>query len=75
MAEKEMEVLNDRDMNLDEEVIGDRPKRYQRQLDCSRQFDCRPEKFRDLPGENGRPTLAVLEGTCLPDLRSYEDRR
>ena len=30
MAEKEMEVLNDRDMNLDEEVIGDRPKRYQR---------------------------------------------
>ena len=30
MAEKEMEILNDRDMNLDEEVIGDRPKRYQR---------------------------------------------
>ena len=30
MAEKELEVLNDRDMNLDEEVIGDRPKRYQR---------------------------------------------
>ena len=30
MAEKELEVLNDRDMNLDEEVIGDRPRRYQR---------------------------------------------
>ena len=30
MAEKEMEVLNDRDLNLDEEVIGDRPRRYQR---------------------------------------------
>lgn len=30
MADKEMEILNDRDMNLDEEVIGDRPKRYQR---------------------------------------------
>jgi small subunit ribosomal protein S18 len=30
MAEKEMEVLNDRDLKLDEEVIGDRPRRYQR---------------------------------------------
>lgn len=30
MAEKEMEVMNDRDMNLDEEIIGDRPRRYQR---------------------------------------------
>lgn len=30
MAEKELEVLNDRDMNLDEEVIGDRPRRYHR---------------------------------------------
>ncbi len=30
MAEKELEVLNDRDMSLDEEVIGDRPRRYQR---------------------------------------------
>jgi small subunit ribosomal protein S18 len=30
MAEKEMEVMTDRDMNLDEEVIGDRPRRYQR---------------------------------------------
>lgn len=30
MAEKEMEVLNVRDLNLDEEVIGDRPRRYQR---------------------------------------------
>jgi small subunit ribosomal protein S18 len=30
MAEKEMEVMSDRDMNLDEEVIGDRPRRYQR---------------------------------------------
>jgi small subunit ribosomal protein S18 len=27
MAEKEMEILNDRDLNLDEEVIGDRPRR------------------------------------------------
>ena len=25
-----MEVMTDRDMNLDEEVIGDRPRRYQR---------------------------------------------
>lgn len=25
-----MEVMSDRDMNLDEEVIGDRPRRYQR---------------------------------------------
>ncbi len=30
MAEKELEVLNDRDMSLDEEVIGDRPRRYHR---------------------------------------------
>jgi small subunit ribosomal protein S18 len=30
MPEKELEVLNDRDMNLDEEVIGDRPRRYHR---------------------------------------------
>ncbi len=30
MAEKELEALNDRDMSLDEEVIGDRPRRYQR---------------------------------------------
>lgn len=30
MAEKEMEIMTDRDMNLDEEVIGDRPRRYQR---------------------------------------------
>ena len=30
MAEKEMEVMNDRDMSLDEDVIGDRPRRYQR---------------------------------------------
>jgi small subunit ribosomal protein S18 len=30
MAEKEMEVMNDRDLNLDEEIIGDRPRRYQR---------------------------------------------
>jgi len=30
MAEKELEIMNDRDMNLDEDVIGDRPRRYQR---------------------------------------------
>jgi len=30
MAEKDMEIMNDRDMNLDEDVIGDRPRRYQR---------------------------------------------
>jgi small subunit ribosomal protein S18 len=30
MAEKEMEVLTDRDLSLDEEVIGDRPRRFQR---------------------------------------------
>ncbi len=30
MAEKDLEIMNDRDMNLDEDVIGDRPRRYQR---------------------------------------------
>lgn len=30
MAEKELEEMNTTDLNLDEEVIGDRPRRYQR---------------------------------------------
>ncbi|MBX3292445.1 MAG: 30S ribosomal protein S18 [Acidobacteria bacterium] len=30
MAEKELDILNDKDLGLDEEVIGDRPRRYQR---------------------------------------------
>ncbi len=30
MPEKELDVLNDRDMMVDEDVIGDRPRRYQR---------------------------------------------
>jgi small subunit ribosomal protein S18 len=31
MAEKEMDILNDRDINVSEDVIGDRmPRRYQR---------------------------------------------
>jgi small subunit ribosomal protein S18 len=30
MADKDMEILNDRDMGVGEDVIGDRPRRYQR---------------------------------------------
>jgi small subunit ribosomal protein S18 len=30
MPEKEMDVMSDRDMMVDEEVIGDRPRRYHR---------------------------------------------
>ncbi len=30
MAEKDMEIMDVKDMRLDEEVIGDRPRRYQR---------------------------------------------
>jgi small subunit ribosomal protein S18 len=30
MAEKEIELMNDRDMSVGEDVIGDRPRRYQR---------------------------------------------
>jgi small subunit ribosomal protein S18 len=30
MAEKELEMLNDRDISVGEDVIGDRPRRYQR---------------------------------------------
>ena len=30
MAEKEMEILDDRGLDVGEDVIGDRPRRYQR---------------------------------------------
>jgi small subunit ribosomal protein S18 len=30
MAEKEMDMMNDRDIIASEDVIGDRPRRYQR---------------------------------------------
>ena len=30
MAEKDMEIMDVKDISLDEEVIGDRPRRYQR---------------------------------------------
>ena len=30
MADKEMEMLDDRDLGVGEDVIGDRPRRYQR---------------------------------------------
>ena len=30
MAEKEMEIMDDRDLGVGEDVIGDRPRRYQR---------------------------------------------
>ena len=30
MAENDLEVLNDRDLGVGEDVIGDRPRRYQR---------------------------------------------
>jgi small subunit ribosomal protein S18 len=30
MADKEMDIMNDRDLGVGEDVIGDRPRRYQR---------------------------------------------
>lgn len=30
MAEKEMEIIDDRDLGVGEDVIGDRPRRYHR---------------------------------------------
>lgn len=30
MAEKDLEIMDVKDISLDEEVIGDRPRRYQR---------------------------------------------
>jgi len=30
MVDKDLEILNDRVLGVDEEVIGDRPRRYQR---------------------------------------------